>query len=271
MNSLERVLPDSRIFAIALGMLFFGGCRTTEDRAELIANPTIEDATGDITGYVVVVNGVQQRLGDKGGVLVTVEGTMVEGVTSEIGSYTLKNLPPGKYTLTWTKPDFGFSRRSGVVCRAGEIAQGPKMWIVQIPLFTLENLSGTVAGNSILMSGQIAGDTQGASPTIRFFVGHTADVRAGAAGYFYTEIGSTPAIAGSTNLGARKSLDPWVFSLPLDLPALHAAGGAPGSSVYVVAHADGVPSQSYIDQQTGGTVFTTISPIPSNVVRLILP
>lgn len=73
-----------------------------------------DDPTGSngvpnsITGKVWLLNGdtVDKPLDEHSGVTVAIKGTSFTAVTNAAGEYTINNVPPGVYVLTFAKPDF---------------------------------------------------------------------------------------------------------------------------------------------------------------------
>jgi hypothetical protein len=248
------------------------GCRDMDPGPNNPVKPNLVE-TGVITGNVIVVNVQQERVGNKGGVVVTVDGSSVTCVSDYNGRYTLQGLAPGLYNITWSKADFGYSRYIGVRCNLEGVSAGPKVWVVEIPRFSVEGLRDSLWDRSVIMTGKAVGVLAGSTAAIRFFVGTTPDVSSDPSRHIFTCQGFSPIrdqLLGKTSSGSVSS-SALQFALPLDQPNLGAAGVVSGATIYVVAYADGFPSQSYDDFQTGRRVFTTINPVPSNVVRVTLP
>lgn len=248
------------------------GCRGVDPGPNNPVRPNLAE-TGVITGNVVVINVNQERVADKGGVIVTVEGSSVSCVSDQNGRYTLKGLAPGFYNITWSKGEFGYTRYIGVECNHEGVSSGPKVWVVEIPRFSVEGLRDSLWDRSVIMTGKAVGTLAGSTAAIRFFIGTTPDVSWDPSKHIFTCQGFSPIpdqLLGKIGAGSISS-SALQFALPLDQPNLGAAGVVSGATVYVVAYADGVPSQSYDDILTGRRVFTTINPVPSNVVRVTLP
>jgi hypothetical protein len=265
------LLKTSPAGLVSLCIVAMMGCRGEPDQAQ--TNPVVSGGISSrgITGYVFLITSTQFRPADKSGVIVTVDGTTVSCETEHGGKYTLKGLAPGRYSITWRKPDFGFTRRTQVECREGELTPGPKIWVVQIPGFVVENLRDTLLNSTLQFTGRAIGVLAGYAAPIRFFVGTGPDVSSDPGHYRYSFAAYHPLPQSFVNKISTTGAAEEEFSLPLDRQGLADAGIPGGTVLYVVAYADAIPSQGYQDPSTGRTYFTTINPIPSNAIRLVLP
>src|SRR5688572_484872 len=79
--------------------------------------PAAAQTNGTISGTVTEQNGGQPI----GAVQVQVEGTTRGAVTSETGRYTIANVPPGTYGLTFRRVGYNPATRGDVQVTAGAV------------------------------------------------------------------------------------------------------------------------------------------------------
>jgi hypothetical protein len=239
----------------------------------LLVEPIAGEASGTLSGHVIVVNANQERLADKSGIEVTIDGLANRALTNTNGLWTFSRLPEGIYTITWTKPGFGMTRMAAYRFPGGDV-HSVKIWVVEQPHFSVGRLQGSVLGGGILLDGEILGSTGTGASAVRVFVGADQSVSPHPRTHRLTSATSfldvTPA-GPAASRGAGGGIAAPSFSLLLERPWLEEAGFQPGSAVYIVAHADGLPSVSYTDPATAQEVFTTINPQPSPILRIIMP
>jgi hypothetical protein len=238
----------------------------------LLVTPITGEASGSLSGHVIIIDADQRRLADKSGIEVTIDGFPRSAITNTSGYWSFTHLPEGTHTITWTKPGFGTTRMVGYRFPGGDV-HSIKVWVVERPHFTVARLRAFVDG-SVSLEGETQGSIGTAANGVRVFVGLSPGVSANPGAYRFSAsmsfqddgaaLSPPPgAIAGARAAGR--------FSFTLDQSLLREAGFRTGDAVYVVAYADGIPSVSYTDPGTAREVFTTINPEPSPVIRVILP
>lgn len=236
----------------------------------LLVAPITGEASGSLSGHVVVVDADQRRLADKSGIEVTIDGVPQRAITSTSGYWSLAHVPEGTHTITWTKPGFGMTRVVGYRFPGGDV-HSIKVWVVERPRFTVSRLQAFVDG-SVLLEGETQGSIGTAANGVRIFVGSSQGVSANPGTYRFSASASfldeSAALSPGTLARARAAGQ---FSFTLEQSLLREAGFRPGETVYIVAYADGIPSVSYTDPLTAREVFTTINPEPSPVIRVVLP
>lgn len=209
-----------------------------------------------LTGRVSLITLEGQRLALKGGVFVWVKETDQTCVTTDDGKWLFFGLAPGTYDLTLWKKGFGTTRRPRFVFPGD--TQAVKIFISQVPDFSVDELLDTLVEGTMVLKGRITGHLPYAC-NVRFFADTSMPVDADRfASTFVRSVGPSD---GAT----------LAFSVPMDAETREAAGLTAGSTFYITAYTDGAWPQSYVDPGTGKLVFTTLGPAASNTVTVVFP
>ncbi len=251
---------NSRFWAAAVVLLVAAaGC---EPRGSLggAVGPEVE-AAGDfshnlLAGRVSLITLEGQRLAMKGGVSVWIRETDQTCVTTDDGAWRFFGLAPGTYDITLSKEGFGTTRRPRFAF-VGD-TQAVKIFISQVPDFSVDLLRDTLMAGVVVLKGWISGHLPYAC-NVRFFVDSSSPV--------------SPLKFSATFLRSEGPTDgaTLAFSVPIDAETRTEAGLAPGSTLHIIAYTDGAWPQSYVDPQTGKLMFTTLGPAASNTVTVVLP
>ncbi len=230
-------------------------------------------ATGEISGRIILLNRHQQRLGDKSGVIVRTEESQALAVTNTEGEWTLRGVPGGLITIIWEKPDFGLTKQVGFPFSGGKLSN-VKVFVVERPRYVVERFRDSVSGKQLFFIGSIAGEFSLPSSAVRVFFGSTPDVSSDPVTHLasmkeYVYVESSAGSSEATTQGG--SLMQKAFSISMDPVIAQQNSFASGSVVYAIAYADASPSLYYRDPVTGRDVYTTLNPVPSPVVRIVMP
>ena len=66
--------------------------------------------SGDITGFVDIINEQGEVVEDKSGIEIAIENTSCSAVTDEIGKYEIKDVPAGTYNILYTADSCGVDK-----------------------------------------------------------------------------------------------------------------------------------------------------------------
>ncbi|MFM8914197.1 MAG: carboxypeptidase-like regulatory domain-containing protein [Flammeovirgaceae bacterium] len=120
--------------------------------------------TGSIIGFVNLYSKSGSALDDFSGANVSIDNTKIVTTTDSDGKFELKNVPPGTYDISITKPGFGDYKQFSIPY-AGPPAPGgipaintytgtsPTIVIGEIPLFTLTDFSFDNLDGRLLIQG----------------------------------------------------------------------------------------------------------------------
>jgi hypothetical protein len=274
---METAGRSSCLLLIAWGLISLSGCMSRGNPVEPGGGEyTAESPSeGSLWGSVAVVNKYQERMQDKGGVIVTIEGTPRSTISSFSGFWEFTELPEGEYTITWTKPGFGYSRKVGIQYPGTGSVHGPKAQISEIPNFAIGGLVDSSGTDAVYVKGTITGEPTPVS-FARFYLGRSPTVSYLANNHdtsFARQLFVPPGdgTTSSHSDGDDGMALPRSFTLLLQGDELRGAGFARGSVVYLIGYSDSPQAQSYVDPQTKKRFYTTINMAPSNVLRVIVP
>lgn len=252
-------------FSLLISLAILWGCAGKQGPAGT-TGPAGPALTGDLTGFVNLYDLDGTLLLDHSGVTVSADtnGTAAATAASATnGKWTLVGLKTGTYTITWTKAGYGIQKDVEMhFVGGGEAYYGSIKTLYQIPLFTVTNLAATAAAPMITCTGTLTGalPPSGVSK-VRIFVGTTASVSSDPATYIYTKRDADQIVSSGTSLSAA-----------ITIATLESSTGvAAGTTVYLIAYAEGFSSMRYTDIITGKDVFPNLNPTPSNVVSVVLP
>jgi hypothetical protein len=150
-------------------------------------SPTTILQTGDLKGTVGLIDAHGNEVGNRGGVLVKVEGTSLSGVSDSSGNWVIRNLTVQTYSISFSKPGYGTFKNTSFSYLGGDsISFGPRAYLYQPVNFTivLDSISANLDStrqydNYGYLSGHISGADEdsstveaivlfGASPNIVF-------------------------------------------------------------------------------------------------------
>jgi hypothetical protein len=85
--------------ALLFGISFLNSCKDDDTAVS-------SRLTGDLTGNVILVNSDMNTVQDRSGATVSAEGTTFSAMTDTAGYWTIKGLPAGTYSVSFTKPGY---------------------------------------------------------------------------------------------------------------------------------------------------------------------
>jgi hypothetical protein len=235
--------------------VFFAGCRG-DDGAQGPTGLSGPSLTGDIIGFVKLTDLYGNLVTDFSNTVVSIDSKPYSDTVDVYGKFILAGVPSGTYNISYSKPGFGLQKNVGYQFVGGGQTYTGITYLYQIPTFTVGNLSANTNNNSINIYGNFVGINPG-SRNVRIFIGLDSAVSFDPLKYVY----STTDYSSSQNN----------FSLSVSENTLKTYGVGGGIPLYIVAYAESVSSNSYIDLITGRYVYTSINTTPSNKVAVISP
>lgn len=230
-----------KIFLFTILVAF--GCKKDDD----------PKPTGSIVGFVNLFAKSGTLLDDFSGATVSIDNTKIISTTDEYGKFELKNVTPGTYDITITKPGFGEYRQFSIPYAGGPAPGG-------IPTInTYTGISPTI----------VIGEIPSSSVTSFKFVSNDSTLALN---------GTTSATNGAVLIflskGAtvsNKIYDHFVFATVengvFNFDLLNAF--QQGSNFKAVAYTANVNSTIYIDRNTNKRIYTSLGSA-SNVVSVTI-
>lgn len=223
--------------------------------------PTGPPITGSLRGFVDLrnANGYEQE--DKSGVLISVEGTPHNAISSDSGVWTLENLPIGTYNIRAEKQGYATAWRYGVTFIGNGTGFFGTFGMTAKPLFEMSNLEGTTRRDTIRLRWDVSyrgieGDTRMAM----FFVGADSSVN-------------------ETDYRAAFALDfdaSWPGTIWRLRPHYYTSWLKPfasGDTIHLAAYP--APRfyyySAYVDPNTGRSVFPALGNICPNKITIVIP
>ena len=203
-----------------------------------------------IKGYVVLYSDGITPLGDSSGVTVSADGPVRDSVvTSRGGHWTLTPLPPGTYSLTFSKQGFGLKKIANVHLPSDKQIDLGRVIMVHKPWFNLTSLSIAPEDSEMLISGDFSysgGSYFGA--TVAFFMDTTDLVFQDLSHYISYATTFVPPPSTSYELHLTRA----------DIKTL--LGLSSGTQVYVTAVTASAlfVFSGYQDSTSGNWVFTAV-------------
>jgi hypothetical protein len=246
---------------IATIIMFVSGCGNSNNAVE----PTLK---GSLTGFVRLYNSFDSLMASSSGVNVSIAGANLSATSDSNGQWIIDGVSAGTQTVLFNKQGYGMVEQQGIQFAGGGTDFLPIVYMVQ-------PLTVTVSLNPLTS----VTDTDGLDI---FFT------------YNYLQFQGDYGVVGMIALGKNSDVsaaDPTenqytqVIQNPTELNIiykqdLYAAGFRSGETVYLSANAlylygasgsdYGGYYSSYLDDATGGTVYTSLGP-PSNVLTLKIP
>ncbi len=246
------------LFACLL-IAFLPGCDSLKG-PEGPAHPVL---TGDVIGFAYLRDTSLVPLADNSGITVSAEGANVSAVTDSAGRWVLSNLATGTYTLEFSKPGYGTMKMPAYRFVGGGQAWVGTMYLFRKAGYGVSGLGAYVSAGSIFISGSLTGPLPTGTKLVRLFAGPTAAVSSDPGTYLYS---SAFTVTGSTFSG-----------LMFSSSVLISSGFSYGQPAYLIAYGDNLLAysfggfESYLDMSTNRRWFPYLSPVPSNVVSVVLP
>ena len=217
---------------------------------------------GKLTGYVNVYDEYGNRLPDRSGVTVTVDGTGKSAISDAKGKYEIADLSTNTYNIIVSKPSFTNDTIKSVAFVGGNVAAILNVFIGQTPTFKATNLTAGINNGYVQLSA----------------------VSSAAASKFPSYYGGFIAYFGNTNNVSNKnylysSTLPFSFLAPnpnftlstgYNTSDLKTYGFTSGSTAYIVVYPINLRGASYYNPATNSYEYTAIG-TPSNVVTVTIP
>lgn len=140
---------------VAAGLIFSAGCTPP-------AGEPGKPVSGTMRGYCAVYDTTftyyRTLLADKSGVAVELEGTTLRTTTDATGTWVLKDIPAGSYTVRLSKPGFSTMRLPDMQCTGGDITAAPVALtrLTGFYLFTEFDRTGNTTGYAATISAVFA-------------------------------------------------------------------------------------------------------------------
>ncbi len=187
---------------------------------------------------------------------VTIEDSEYTGGTDEAGSFTLRSVPFGTYTLVYEKEGYGTYKKFDVehVDQTTTLVENPSLG--QLSSTTITDLSASTENNVVTVGATMSPE---ATDTNRRFIR-----------YFF----STSSDVSSENYEAvleTSEAQTTPFNLNLTVEALEALGFESGQTVYAKCYGESGFSNQYDDPDLGRTVFPNLNMTSADAVSFELP
>ncbi len=244
--------------AIIIATLVIASCNNS---------PTAEKLTGNVSGYVALVNADGTQLSNRDSVIVTIDQTNYSTMTDSTGYWVFPNIQEGIYTVTYSKAGFGYSKSMQVQFTGGGDRDVGYVYLCKPPTFSTSAISqraipkGGDSASVYISSTMTDTSVKGVVKEILFFGKDTA-VSWNPAKYTDRSI---------QTLYCRHGVD--TSSIRLTSATLVNSGFVSGDTVYIAAYtaSNGSNNSGYTDLATGHTVFTDIDTVRSNVLKVVMP
>ncbi|MDB5240160.1 MAG: hypothetical protein JWP57_785 [Spirosoma sp.] len=252
-------------------LMAMGACQTyfgheVSPADTLQANPsTSAEARADITGFVTLCDefGVPKPKSDS--MVVSLEGlkTAFPVRTRPEGRFVIANAFAGKYNLSYSKPNYGNYKQTGIMHSASgglpTLVSSVSIW--EMAKTRPSNLTVAISGLTLTFSGvsepiQPAGTVVEQQRRLRLFLGRDETV---SHLNYVTTLDQITIPPGGTG------------AFTVKLPADELLAFKPGERVYVIAYGITATENAYEDPDTKRKVYTGINPTPSNMVSFVLP
>lgn len=153
-----------KIFLFIYLVIFFNSCNKEENTFY----------TGNIIGFVNLVDENGNELIDKSGVKVSLDNTKYSVISNDIGRFAFTDIPAGTYNLTFDKEGFGIFKRFSYQFIGGNVpALLYETKLYQQPTIEIQSLDIFLEDNIIKISGTL---TEKSEYSVQFFVGFSSDV-----------------------------------------------------------------------------------------------
>jgi len=243
-----------------LCVLMFTAC--TSDGAMGPEGPSL---SGDLVGFAYMYNLTGARLSDNSGIIVTAYPDTLSSskkkyidTTNVDGRFQLPELSTGTYTITFSKTGYGTRKVPGFQFIGGGQVSFGSTNISALPTFNVTNLAATATATTITFSGTLTGTLPASYRYVRLFIGTSTSISSLPKDYVVTTTVSTSSTYTT-------------FSSSINISSLASYGILTGQQLYIVAYAESYNSTSYLDLATGRYFYSSINPVPSNVVSVVAP
>jgi 3D (Asp-Asp-Asp) domain-containing protein len=219
---------------------------------------TTPQLKGTLIGWATLNDEFANRISDKSGVIVTVDGTnpLLTATTDSTGKYQIDNLPEGTYNLICTKSGFATYKVIGLQVVGGNMPRVQNISLTQPSTTVISNISVKDSSNKISYM-QYSVATNAASGTIfdiRYFISTSDSVSS--INYQYT---GAVGIRFSANMVQQFA----VATINNIFPS--------GTLVYVIAYGETSTDATYTDITTGLTIYPALNSQASNIASFIVP
>ena len=213
--------------------------------------------TGTMMGWATLYDEFGNRIQNRGGVLLTIEGTtpLITTTTDPTGKYQVDNLPQGTYNIICTKSGYATFKAMGIAFVGGDT---PK----------LQNVSLTQPSTTKISFITVTKDTLNKDFVFQFTA--STNVPSGTNFNIKIYLSSSESV---TSLNYQSvliyGLKSGSASLKLNInPDVHIFPS--GTTVYAIAYGDTYTDPSYVDLYSGLTIYPGLNSQPSNVASVVM-
>lgn len=226
--------------------------------------PEGPNLTGDLVGFVTLVDQFGASLSDHSGVTVLVEETALSDRTDSSGRWIIAGLNTGTYTISFNKSGYGTSKDVGYQFVGGGRALWGECKLAPIPDFniSLNTLEAEMWGVDIMdLSGEISLiPPQDVQRELRLFVALDDSVSSEPKDYIITSLGWTQ--------GGTQFVSEHIYLKKAGL------ANSSGTTLHVIVYSSSGHNyydSGYIDPETGRFQYTNLGSIPSDVMTVVIP
>jgi len=244
-----------KLLYITLVTLLFSSCTKKTTTTDELPTPT-----QNLQGFVYLYNQFGQYQQSYAGVTVSLDSTSYTATTDSTGAYTLKNVPAGYYSITYSKPGYGTYKRSYFEYLADKANQLTDVNLYQNSTSSITNLKlDSVVYSPTNYGIELTGTISSSASATQYanfilFVGTSPAVSPGNYAQVYTT-------SGFNNISTSFN---YLFTPYSTLSA--------GQTIYIVVYGIAATSNSYyVNPATGKYIYTSLGSTPSNVASIVLP
>jgi hypothetical protein len=181
-------------------LIFFIGCDKNKDNTFL---------TGNIVGFVKLIDEVGNEVEDKSGVTVSFEELPHSATSNEIGRFELTNVPAGTYNLIFNKPGYSSNKIFSYQFIGGNIPANPRTrTLYELPRIEIKSLDISFNNNTIDISGSI---TETSKYLFRTYINDSSNVSE--LNYDYKSNKQSYCCSPATSISQRINLEDTPYSL----------------------------------------------------------
>ncbi len=114
--------------------------------------------TGDITGFIFLIDDEGRQVKDKSGVKVSIEGRQNFTYTDSNGKYKLENVSAGIFNIVFEKEGYGLHKIIAREYTGGGQAYLYSITLIELPAFEVSSLSITKSSDNLIISGNVTGE-----------------------------------------------------------------------------------------------------------------
>jgi len=219
----------------------------------------VSSGTSNLTGFAYLYNSNGIRVSDNSGISVSIKGTTISTTTGADGKWCLTNLRTGTYSFTFSKTGYNTVQSTGFQFSGnGQLFGSTSLF--PPPTYNIINLSDSTFQGGLKITGTFTGILP-SQYCYHLYFGFNSNVSSNYLNYFISEIemGDIKQNTFNTTLYNGNYLYSYQNYLV-------------GDTIYMVAYTDNNPEIAYYNYsyESYYYVYPCLSPIPSNVVQIIV-